>query len=182
MDFFFKKKTLPLIEFKKEIKERIFYYIYNIWKILYYIEIQEVFNLKSGIYIKVKEYETAIYINLFIDKRIISIDIAVEKSKIPNMIILLLILNENYPLEAPKIISKSNFTTLTLMDGRDLMPEICPKWIAKKTKLIHIVKKVTPFCARVINYSDYKFYGKFHLGAVYYMKNFDNMIVSKLIF
>jgi hypothetical protein len=68
------------------------------------------------------------------------------------------------------------------MDARDLMPEICPKWIAKKTKLIHIVKKVTPFCARVINYSDYKFYGKFHLGAVYYMKNFDNMIVSKSIF
>ena len=64
------------------------------------------FNLKTGIYIKVKEYETAIYINLFIDKRILSIDITVEKSKIPNIIILLLILNGNYPLEAPKIISK----------------------------------------------------------------------------
>ena len=137
------------------------------------------FNLKTGIYIKVKEYETAIYINLFIDKRILSIDITVAKSKIPNIIILLLILNGNYPLEAPKIISKSNFSTPTLMDGRDLMPEICPRWLSKSTKLIDIVKKVTPFCARVINYADYKFYGKFHLGAVYYMKNFDNMIVSK---
>ena len=95
------------------------------------------------------------------------------------MIILLLILNEKYPLEIPKIISKSNFSQPTLMDGRDLMPEICPRWIAKKTKLIDIVKKVTPFCARVINYPDNKFYGKFHLGAVYYMKNFDSMIVSK---
>jgi hypothetical protein len=97
------------------------------------------------------------------------------------MIILLLILNGNYPLEIPKIISKSNFSQPTLMDGRDLMPEICPRWTANKTKLIDIVKKVTPFCARVINYREYKFYGKFHLGAVYYMKNFDNMIVSKYI-
>ena len=97
------------------------------------------------------------------------------------MIILLLILNGNYPLEIPKIISKSNFSQPTLMDGRDLMPEIFPRWIANKTKLIDIVKKVTPFCARVINYRGYKFYGNFHLGAVYYMKNFDNMIVSKYI-
>jgi hypothetical protein len=117
---------------------------------------------------------------LFIDKRIIGIDLAIEKSKIPNIIILLMILNGNYPSEAPKIISKSNFTTPTLMDGRDLMPEICPRWIANKTKLVDIVKKITPFCARVINNTDYKFYGTFHLGAVYYMKNFDNMIVSKL--
>ena len=117
---------------------------------------------------------------MFIDKRIIGIDLAIEKSKIPNVIILLMILNGNYPSEAPKIISKSNFTTPTLMDGRDLMSEICPKWIANKTNLVDIVKKVTPFCARVINNTDYKFYGTFHLGAVYYMKNFDNMIVSKL--
>ena len=117
---------------------------------------------------------------MFIDKRIIGIDLAIEKSKIPNVIILLMILNGNYPSEAPKIISKSNFTTPTLMDGRDLMSEICPKWIANKTKLVDIVKKVTPFCARVINNTDYKFYGTFHLGAVYYMKNCDNMIVSKL--
>ena len=65
------------------------------------------------------------------------------------------------------------------MDGRDLMPEIYPRWEAKKTKLIEIVQKVTPFCARVINYRSYKFYGTFHLGSIYYMKNFDNMIVSK---
>ena len=97
------------------------------------------------------------------------------------MIILLLILNRNYPLEIPKIISKSNFSQPTLMDGRDLMPEICPRWTSKKTKLIDIVRNVTTFCAKVINYRNYKFYGKFHLGAVYFMKNFDNMIVSKLI-
>ena len=137
------------------------------------------FNLKTGIYFKVKEHETAIYINLLIDKRIIGIDVAVEKSKIPNIIIFLLILNGNYPLEAPNIIAKSNFCQPTLMDGRDLLIEIYPRWVANKTKLIDIVQKVTPFCARVINYRTYKFYGTFHLGAIYYMKNFDNMIVSK---
>jgi len=138
--------------------------------------------LKTGIYFKVKEHETAIYINLLIDKRIIGIDVAVEKSKIPNIIILLLVLNSNYPLEIPRIIAKSNFCQPTLMDGRDLMNEIYPKWEAKKTKLIEIVQKVTPFCAKVINNRTYKFYGTFHLGAIYYMKNFDNMIVSKLFF
>ena len=178
MDFLFKKKTWPLIEHKKVIKQRKYILIYLKY-ILYILEIQELFNLKTGIYLKVKEYETAIYINLFIDKRIIGIDLAIEKSKIPNIIILLLILNGNYPSEAPKIISKSNFTTPTLMDGRDLMPEIYPQWSANKTKLIDIVKSVTQFCARVINYKNYKFYGTFYLGSVYYMKNFDNMIVSK---
>ena len=137
------------------------------------------FNLKTGIYIKKIEYEKAIYINLFIDKRILDIDVSVDKSKIPNMVILLLILNGNYPLEIPKIISKSNFSQPSLMDGRDLMPEIYPNWIANKTKLIDIVKRVSSFCAKVINNKEYKFYGKFHLGAVYFMKNFDTMIVSK---
>jgi hypothetical protein len=133
----------------------------------------------SNLYIKAKEYRTVIYITLYNDKIILGIKLVLEKSKISNLIILLLILNGNYPSEAPKIISKSNFTTPTLMDGRDLMPEIYPRWVAKKTKLIDIVQKVTPFCARVINYRSYKFYGTFHLGAIYYMKNFDNMIVSK---
>ena len=116
-----------------------------------------------------------------IDKRIIGIDVAIEKSKIPNIIIFLLILNANYPVESPRIIAKSNFCQPTLMDGRDLMAEIYPNWVSNKTKLIDIVKQVTPFCEKVINYRTNKFYGTFHLGAVYNMKNFDNMIVSKLI-
>jgi len=160
MDFFFKKKTLPLIEHKKEINN----------------QIQELFNLKTGIYIKVKEYETAIYINLFIDKRILDIDISIEKSKIPNMIILLLILNGNYPLEIPKIISKSNFSQPTLMDGRDLLNEICPNW-NPKSGLKPILEGFLPFLSKVINAKGYKFYGMFHLGATYNLKNFDNMIV-----
>ena len=49
--------------------------------------------------------------------------------------------NGNYPLEIPKIISKSNFSQPSLMDGRDLMPEIYPNWIANKTKLIEITRK-----------------------------------------
>ena len=36
-----------------------------------------------------------------------------------------------------------------------------------------------PFLSRVINAKGYKFYGTFHLGATYNLKNFDNMIVGK---
>ena len=137
------------------------------------------FNLNTGVYFKVKEHETAIYINLLIDKRIIGIDVAMENVKIPNIIILLLILNGNYPSEPPAIIAKSHFSQPTLMDGRDLMCEIYPNYIPNKTKLIDIVKKIVPFCEQIINKKANKFYGTFHLGSVYYMKNFDNMIVSK---
>jgi hypothetical protein len=47
-------------------------------------------------------------------------------------------------------------------------------------KLIEIVNLIPKFLANVINTKSYKFYGRFHLGAIYDMKNFDNMIVSKI--
>ena len=64
------------------------------------------------------------------------------------------------------------------MDGRDLLNEICPKW-TPEYKLIDIAKKITPFLEGVINYKGYKFYGRFIIGAVYNLTNFDNMLVSK---
>lgn len=124
----------------------------------------------------------AYYINLLVDKRIVGIDNAQEKSKLPNIIVFLIILNSNYPNEPPKLITKSNFCSPTLMDGRDLLNEVCPNWNPTKNKLIDIVNNVTPFCAKVINNRIYNFYGTFHLGAIYNMKNFDNMIVSKSLF
>ena len=66
------------------------------------------------------------------------------------------------------------------MDGRDLLNEIYPKW-TPEVKLIDIAKQITPFLEGVINYKGYKFYGKFILGAVYNLTNFDNMLVSKII-
>ena len=42
-----------------------------------------------------------------------------------------------------------------------------------------IVEGILPFLSKVINAKGYKFYGMFHLGATYNLKNFDNMIVGK---
>lgn len=63
------------------------------------------------------------------------------------------------------------------MDGRDLLKEICPKWDEKKT-LLDISKQIPGFIARVINSKGYKFYGNFDIGAVYDMKNFENMYIN----
>ena len=134
--------------------------------------------MKNGLYIKVKEYPNAYYINILVDKRIIGIDVAKEKSKVPNILIFLLIIDDNYPDLPPKLITKSNFCSPTLMDGRDLFGEVCNNWNVNVT-FCKIVEEIIPFCARVINTKGYKFYGRFHLGSVYDMRNFDKMIVSK---
>ena len=63
------------------------------------------------------------------------------------------------------------------MDGRDLLKNIYPSW-NKKTTLSEIVNQIPDFISKVINARRYKFYGEFHLGSTYDMKNFDNMIVN----
>lgn len=116
-----------------------------------------------------------------VDKRIIGIDDTKKKSKIPDIIIFLLVLDSNYPNEPPKIITKSNFCSPSLMDGRDLFNEICPNWNAK-TKLIDIVSGIIPFCDKVINSLTYQFFGTFHLESIYDIRIFEHMIVSKFNF
>ena len=64
------------------------------------------------------------------------------------------------------------------MDGRDLLNEICPNWNSD-SKLEDIVKALPAFLRKVVTAPGYKFYGTFHLGAVYDLKNFENMVVSK---
>ena len=98
--------------------------------------------------------------------------------QIPDIIIFLLVLDSNYPEEAPKLITKSNFCTPSLMDGRDLFIEVCPKW-TPKTKLIQIISEIIPFCAKVINNKTYQFFGTFHIESIYDMRVFEHMIVSK---
>ena len=83
-----------------------------------------------------------------------------------------------YPNIPPEILTKSNFCTPSLMDGRDLLNEICPSW-NPKSGLKPILEGFLPFLSKVINAKGYKFYGMFHLGATYNLKNFDNMIVGK---
>jgi len=83
---------------------------------------------------------------------------------------------QGYPQIPPEILTKSNFCSPSLMDGRDLMNEICPNWTPKSC-FKNILEGFLPFLSRVINAKGYKFYGSFHLGATYNLKNFDNMIV-----
>ena len=63
------------------------------------------------------------------------------------------------------------------MDGRDLLKNIFPNWTPKNT-IVDIANEIPHFIERVINAIGYKFYGEFHLGSSYDMKNFDNMIVN----
>ena len=65
------------------------------------------------------------------------------------------------------------------MDGRDLRNEILPVW-NKHSKLENIITAIPKFVGNVLSAIGYKFYGEFHLGATYLMKNFEHMVVSKL--
>ena len=67
------------------------------------------------------------------------------------------------------------------MDGRDLLSEILPNW-NKHCKLENIITNIPKFVGNVLNAMGYKFYGQFHLGATYLMKNFEHMVVSKFVF
>jgi hypothetical protein len=67
------------------------------------------------------------------------------------------------------------------MDGRDLSCEICQKW-NMDTTLLEVTHNIPKFITRVLNSKLYNYYGKFHLGAIYDLKNFNNMLVSKSIY
>jgi hypothetical protein len=64
------------------------------------------------------------------------------------------------------------------MDGRDLSSEICQNWNSNTT-LLDIANNIPKFILRVLHSKIYNFYGCFHLGAIYDLKNFNNMLVSK---
>lgn len=129
---------------------------------------------------KYKENDREFYINVYVDKRVIGVDTNLQKSKVPDFIGFLIIVDNNYPEQLPCVLAKSNFSTPSLMDGRDLFNEICPNWNSE-SKLEDIVKGLKVFLRKVVTAPGYKFYGTFHLGSVYDLKNFENMVVSKYI-
>ena len=88
----------------------------------------------------------------------------------------MLILNKNFPKENPILIAMTKFSEPSLADGRDLFNEVCPNWNwNKNSKLIDITININKFCEKVINSSEYKFYGEFYIGATYKIKNFEVM-------
>ena len=129
---------------------------------------------------KYKENDREFYINVYVDKRVIGVDTDLQKSKVPDFIGFIIIVDNNYPVQLPCVLDKSNFSNPSLMDGRDLFNEICPNWNSE-SKLEDIVKGLKVFLRKVVTAPGYKFYGTFHLGSVYDLKNFENMVVSKYI-
>ena len=129
-------------------------------------------------FIHPKDAGNQFLVDVMIEKNIIGIDSEKAKERVPEIVVFLIIIVKGYPEIPPKILTKSNFCTPSLMDGRDLLNEICPNWNTK-SGLRPIVEGILPFLSKVINAKGYKFYGMFHLGATYNLKNFDNMIVGK---
>ena len=111
-----------------------------------------------------------------IEKNMIAIDSEQAKERVPELLVFLIIYDFSKSNVPPNILTKSNFCSPSLMDGRDLSKEICPKWTIKTT-LRQIIEGMITFLGKVINAKGYKFYGTFHIGAIYNLKNFDNMIV-----
>lgn len=64
------------------------------------------------------------------------------------------------------------------MDGRDLMPDVYPEWTQDRN-ILDIANALPKFVSTVLNSKIYHFYGIFHIGAIYDLKNFNNMLVSK---
>lgn len=64
------------------------------------------------------------------------------------------------------------------MDGRDLFNEICKEWNTNM-RLVDLINKLPDFIVRVRTSKIFNFYGSFHMGALYDLKNFNTMLVSK---
>ena len=131
-------------------------------------------------YLNPKDAGNDYHIDIMIEKNVIGIDSEKAKERVPETVVFLIIILKGYPEIPPKILTKSNFCTPSLMDGRDLIKDICPNWNSK-SGLKQILEGILPFLSKVINARGYKFYGTFHLGSIYNLKNFDNMIVGKCI-
>ena len=104
-----------------------------------------------------------------IEKNVIGIDSEKAKERVPKIVVFLIIILPGYPNVFPEVLTKSNFCMPSLMDGRDLLNEICPTWNVK-SGLKPIFEGILPFLSRVINAKGYKFYGMFHLGSTYNLK------------
>jgi len=67
------------------------------------------------------------------------------------------------------------------MDGRDLLKEVCNDWNSNM-RIVDLINKLPDLIVRVRTSKVFNFYGIFEMGALYDMKNFNNMLVSKKIF
>lgn len=63
------------------------------------------------------------------------------------------------------------------MDGRDLSCDIIPYWKPELT-LLDIAHSFPIFLKKFLSINSYHYYGKFTIGSVYDLKNFNNLLVN----
>lgn len=63
------------------------------------------------------------------------------------------------------------------MNGKDLSEEALLTWRSKMT-LKDIANGLLIFLKTILNAKEYRHYGKYHIGAIYDLRNFHNMLVS----
>ena len=115
-------------------------------------------------HINPKDMGQEFHVDVMIEKNIIGIDSEKAKERVPQTVVFLIIIMQGYPQIPPEILTKSNF---------------CSPSLNSKSGFKTILEGFLSFLSSVINSKGYKFYGTFHLGATYNLKNFDNMIVGK---
>jgi len=62
-----------------------------------------------------------------------------------------------------------------------LITEICPLWHPENISIISIINKLPDFIAKIKSSKVMQIYGNFEVGAIYYLKNYDNMSVSNYL-
>ena len=78
-------------------------------------------------HINQKEIGEVLNKNVMINKNIIGIYSKKAKERVPEIVFFLIIM-QDYPEFPPKILTKSNFRSPSLIDGSDLFKDICPNW------------------------------------------------------
>ena len=127
-------------------------------------EVDELADLPTGIFAKVKQYEHGYYIKIIVDKTYIQTGIPENKyNSIPDTIIFLMVVDYAFPEQPPKLFCQTNFCFPNLMDD---------------TKLGDVAKLIPDFVKSVLKSESYNFYGFYTVDAVYDLKNFNNMLVN----
>ncbi len=79
-------------------------------------------------------------------------------------------LSFKYPISAPLIFCKSNFSSPSLADGRDLLQSIIPDWSPKVT-ISEIIKNLVSFLAK-LHLNDLSVIGNYDLDRKYNIEEF----------
>ena len=132
----------------------------------------------NPIFIKEKNKYEYIELKIYIEKSKLKISESKYKELVPN-ILKFSVFYKNYPNDSPILLSINQFSETSLADGRDLFNEVCPNWNwNKNSRLIDITLNINRFCENIINSVEYKYYGMFHIGANYLLRNLESMSLN----